>query len=60
MQKKKQMLRYVIPFIALVLISGLTLSCGGPSTKEVSKVEEEEATEKEAEAVENVEETVNV
>lgn len=42
--KKKQILRYAVPFMALVLIFGLALSCNGceTSTKEVSKIEKEE------------------
>ena len=57
----KKLLRYAVPFIALALMFGFALACGGgePSTKEVSKVEEEEEIEEEAqgeiEVVEEVE-----
>ena len=54
----KKLLRYAVPFIALALIFGFALACGGSgsSTKEVSKVEKEEMkeeiVEKKTEAVE--------
>ncbi len=42
----KKLLRYAIPFMALVLIFGFALACNGSKTStEVSKVEEEEITE---------------
>ena len=53
--KKKQMLRYLIPPMVLALIFGFALACGGngSSTEEVSKVvEEEPAVEEEEKAIE--------
>ena len=51
----KKLLRYIVPFMALALIYGFALACGGePSTKEVSKVVEEEVIEEETEAAEEV------
>ena len=55
--KKKQILRYVIPFIAFMLVFGFTLaSCGGSetSTKEVSKVVEEKIEPVEEEIIEEL------
>jgi len=46
----KKLLRYAVPLMALALILGFALACNGcePSTKEVSKAEEEEAVEEPA------------
>ena len=44
----KKLLRHAVPFVALALIFGFVLACGGePSTKEVSKAEEKVAVNEE-------------
>ena len=51
----KKLLRYIVPFMALALIYGFALACGGgPSTKEVSKVEEEPAVKEKEKIIEEV------
>ena len=60
MKSVKKLLRYAVPGIALMLLFGFALACGGePSTEEVSKVEKEEPMEEPAvEEEEKVEEEI--
>ena len=61
MKSVKKLLRYAVPGIALMLLFGFALACGGePSTEEVSKVVEEPTVEEEEKAVEEIKKGIDV